>query len=154
MKDYFHEARTALKIAEIEYTAVSSLSAMGAYATNQACENAVRGIWEKATGNEFPHEQFKPFHKPATYLKRIGLFSYYSPDAQQFLEKQVGCALDEVRYDNSQAYRDHTKLKNKERGNMLIAGTLLIIEETEKLSESKLALEIIRNYENKVGKDA
>ncbi|MEN8166025.1 MAG: hypothetical protein ABFR65_00935 [Pseudomonadota bacterium] len=150
MKDYFHEARTALKTAEIEFREVSSLSSMGSYATNQACENAVRGIWKKATGNEFPHEQFKPFHKPAIYLKQMGLFSYYSSDAQQFLEKQVGYALDEVRYESTQAFRDHTKPKNIERGKTLIAGTLLIIDETEKLSDNQVVIELIRSHENKI----
>jgi len=154
MKDYFQESKAALRNAQIEYSSVNSLSAMGAYSTNQACENAIRAIWEKATGNIFPHNKFKPFHKPKKYLERMGLWQYYSPEAQSFLEKQQGAALDEVRYDNTQAYRDHTKPKNINRGEELIAGTLLVIEETEKLSENTKLLECIREYENKLNKNA
>jgi hypothetical protein len=153
MKDYFHDARIALNVAQVEYWTVNSLSAVGAYSTNHACETAVRGIWEKATGEIFPDDYFKPYHKPVVYIKRMGLWPYYSSQTQAFMEKQHGMALDEVRYENTQAYRDHTNPKSGMRGKELIAGTLAVLEETEKLSHNGAVLECIRPYASKVRKN-
>ena len=134
MKDYFHEAHVAMNLAQLEYATTNSLSALGAHSTNHICEIAVREIWEKATGDIFPHDYFKPFHKPVVYIKRMGLWPYYSPQTQGFMGKQHGMALDEVRYENTQAYRDHTNPKSRMRGKELIAGTLAVLEETEKFA--------------------
>ena len=150
MQDLFHEAKEALELAKREYTSVGSLSTIAAYSTNQACENSVRAIWKFATGNQFPHKDFKPFHKPTNYIKQIGLYSCYSNKTQNFLEKLTGYALDDARYDNTQAYITHTNPKNKNRGQELIEGTSRFINETEHLMGNTKAVEAIRNYERKL----
>lgn len=154
MKDYFHEAHVAMNLAQLEYATTNSLSALGAHSTNHICETAVRGIWEKATGDIFPHDYFKPFHKPVVYIKRMGLWPYYSSQTQAFMERQHGMALDKVRYENRQAYRDHTNPKSGTRGKELIAGTLAVLEETEKLSHNGAVLECIRQYASKLRENA
>lgn len=154
MKDYFHEAHVAMNVAQLEYATTNSLSALGAHSTNHICETAVREIWEKATGDIFPHDYFQPYHKPVVYIKRVGLWPYYSPQTQGFMEKQHGMALDEVRYENTQAYRDHTNPKSGMRGKELIAGTLAVLEETERLSQNGAVLECIRQYASTVRENA
>src|SRR5438874_12120013 len=123
MKDPFHEARVAFDSAERTFIAVNSLSVMDAYATNQACENSVRALWQIATGRPFPYDRFKPFHKPASYVRQIGLEQYYSDPSKEFLAKLEGYALDEARYENTQAYKDYTKPTAVHRGKELIEGT-------------------------------
>jgi len=146
MKDPFHEAKVALNGAKRAFMEVNSLSVMDAYATNQACENSVRTIWQIATGEPFPHDQFKPFHRPASYIRRIGLEKYYSNRSKVFLAKLDGYALDEARYENTQAYKDHTKPTAGYRGSELIKGTERFIEETEQLATKEEVLQTIQDF--------
>lgn len=147
MTDPFHEAHEALNLAKREDTSVSSLSVMAAYAVNQACENAVRALWQLSTGSSFPHEEFRPFHKPAAYVRGLGIEVYYSPEMQAFLKKLEGFALDEARYEGTQAYKDHTKLSAQYRGKELIEGTERFIRETEELSKRQDVLAAIREFD-------
>ncbi|MGH7381076.1 MAG: hypothetical protein ACREKR_02465 [Candidatus Methylomirabilales bacterium] len=144
MTDPFHEAREALNLAKREYTSVNSLNVMATYTVNQACENAVRALWQLSTGSAFPHEEFRPFHKPAAYVRGLGIEVYYSAETQAFLKKLEGFGLDEARYEGTQAYKDHTKPSAQYRGNELIARTERFIRETEELSKRQDVLAAIR----------
>ena len=150
MKDPFHEAKEALNIARREYTSVSSLSVMAANATNQACENSIRSLWKVATGKPFPHDKFKPFHKPALDVEKLGIKKYYSEQSQHFLDKLTGYALDDARFEDTQAFIDHTKPKSTCRGVELINGTERFINESEQLSHNDDVLNRIRNFYSKV----
>lgn len=147
MHDPFHEAKEALDVAKREYTSVGSLSVMAAYSVNQACENSVRAIWEKAIGCPFPHNDFRPFHKPEVHVQQIGLHSYYSSETQKFLAKLTGYALNNARYENTQAYLDYIKPEVVKRGSYLIEGTERFISETEQLSTDPNVLKVIQDYE-------
>ena len=109
MSDPFHEAKVALADAKLGWVQANSVSASSAYTINHACENAFRALYQVSTGEPFPHEAFKPFHKPASYMQRTGLVLHYSTDTRAFIDKLNGSALDEVRYEGTQAYKDHTK---------------------------------------------
>ena len=149
MIDPFHEAREALNLAKREYTSVNSLNVMAAYSINQACENAVRALWQISTGIPFPHEEFRPFHKPAAYLSHLGIEPYYSEQTQAFLGKLAGFALDEARYEGTQAYMDHTKPSAGYRGKELIIGAERFLTETEQLAKREDVLSIIRECDKK-----
>jgi len=150
MKDRFHEAKAALNTAKTEFTAVQSLSVTGAYSVNQACENAIRGIWIVATGNPFPYDAFTPFHKPAVYIEKMNLSPHYSPETRAFLHRLNGYALDEARYEDTQAYRDYTNPKSVKKGKNLIEGAEKLINETIKLSEDQQVLRTIQSYERQL----
>ena len=150
MTDPFHEAKEALSVAKREYAAVSSLSVMAANAANQACENAVRTLCQIAIGSPLPHQDFKPYHKPAAYVLRIGIESEYSEKMQAFLGKLNGFALDDARYESTQAYKEHTKSSAQQRGKELIEGTERFLLETIDLSKKEEVLSIIRvHWSNK-----
>ncbi len=149
MIDPFHEAREALNLTKREYTSVSSLNVMAAYATNQVCENAVRALWQISMGIPFPHEEFTPFHKPAAYVRHLGIESYYSDQTQAFIRKLEGFALDEARYEGTQAYIDHTKPSAEYRGKELIDGSERFLEETEQLAKREEVLSKIREFKRK-----
>jgi hypothetical protein len=148
MTDPFHEAKEALDLSKREYTSVGSLSGVAAYSINQACENSIRTLWEIATGDQFPHDKFTPFHKPTAYVRRMGLFSYYSSETQSFLNMIEGLALDGVRYENTQAYKDYTNPKNKTKGKALINGTENFINETIELSRNPDVLNLVGKLKN------
>ena len=150
MKDPFHEAKEALNVAKRGFIEVNSLSVVAAYATNQACENSVRALWQIATGEPFPHKHFKPFHKPTSYVQRLGLETYYSASSKEFLDKLHGYALDEARYESTQAYKDHTKPTAAYRGQELIKGTERFIAETEQLATEEKILRTIRSVNKKL----
>ena len=150
MTDPFHEAKEALSVAKREHAAVSSLNVMAAYTTNQACENAVRTLCQIAIGSPLPHKEFKPFHKPAVYVRRIGIESEYSEKTQVFLGKLDGFALDDARYESTQAYKEHTKSSAQHRGKELIEGTERFLLETIELSKKEEVLSIIRVHWSKI----
>lgn len=150
MKNPFHEAREALNVAKREFMAVNSLSVVAAYATNQACENSVRALWQVAIKEPFPHEYFKPFHKPASYVQQLGLEQYYSAPSKEFLAKLHGYALDDARYEGTQAYKDHTKPIAISRGQELIKGTERFIAETEQLATNEEVLRAIQDFDQQL----
>ena len=150
MNDPFHEAKEAFNTGYKYYTSVGSLNAMAAYSMNQACENAVRALWIIATGEPFPYAKFKPLHKPAKYVEHFGLHPLYSTETRLFLSKLTGFALDDVRYEESQAFRNHTKEISGNRAKEIVVGTEKFLRETEKLSSDHSALELIVNYRSKI----
>ncbi len=147
MNDPFHEAKVALAFAKLERVQVNSVSACSAYTINQACENTFRTLYQIATGEPFPHEAFKPFHKPASYVRRTGLVLRYSTDTREFIDKLNGYALDEVRYEETQAYKDHTKPTAANRGKVLIDGAERFIAETEQLAKKEEVRRMLKNFD-------
>lgn len=148
MNNWFHEAAEALNLAKRDYTAVSSLNAMAANAVNQACENAVRALWEMSTGIPFSQDHFTPYHKPAVYVRRMGIESYYSAETRTFLAKLDGWVLDDVRYWHTQPYKDHTKPSAHGRGKEIIDGASRFLVESESLSARKDVQEVICRYKD------
>ena len=147
MKDPFHEAKVALLFSAEWNYAVNSVCATAAYSINQSCENSVRALYETATGNDFPHEKIKPSHKPASWLQQAGVIFFYSTESRKFLDKITGYDLDEVRYEGTQAYKDHIKPTAANRGKVLIEGTKRFIEETEQLTKNEDVMRKIRDFD-------
>jgi len=87
MNDPFHEARVALAFAKAGSVQANSVSACSAYIINHACENGFRALYRISTEEPFPHEAFKPFHKPASYVQRTGLVPHYSTPTSEFVDK-------------------------------------------------------------------
>ena len=150
MHDPFHEAKVALAFAKLERVQVNSVSACSAYTINHACENAFRTLYQISTEEPFPREAFKPFHKPASYVQRTGLVLRYSTDTRQFVDKLNGYALDEVRYEGTQAYKDHTKPAAANRGKVLIDGAERFIAETEQLAKKEEVRRMLKNFDEKL----
>ncbi len=148
MNNGFHEAAEALNLAKRDCTAVSSLNAMAANAVNHACENAVRALWEISTCTPFPQDHFMPHHKPAVYVRRMGIESCYSAETRTFLAKLDGWALDDVRYWHTQPYKDHTKLSAHGRDKEIIDGASRFLAESENLSARNDVQEAIRRYKD------
>jgi len=90
VRDPFLEAKEALDVAERQYSSVGSLNVMAANATNQACENSLRALYQIATGQSFPHQDFKPFHKPEVIADKLGVKGFHSEQSQAFLKKIDG----------------------------------------------------------------
>lgn len=147
MKDPFHEAKEAFQTAAREFTSVGSLNTTAAYAANQACENSFRALWDIATGEPFPYEQFEPYHKTTTWVRRAGIYPSYSQESQNFLDKLEGWALDQVRHVGTQAYVDHTKPTAEYRSREIVRGTQWFVEETETLAQRPDVLETLRQYQ-------
>jgi len=145
MKVPFHEAKEALNLARREYTSVGSLNVMAANAANQACENSLRSLYEVATGLTFPYEDFKPFHKVERIADRLGIKEYYSNESRLFLKQLTGYALDETRFEETQAYVDHTKTSAENRAKDILAGTERFVEESEQISKNEEILDVIRS---------
>ena len=150
MHDPFHEAKTALAPAKLEWMQVSSVSACSAYAINHACETSFRTLCQISTGESFPHGAFNPFHKPASYVQRTGLVLRYSTTTREFIDKLNGSALDEVRYEGTQAYKDHTKPAAVNRGKVLIEGAERFIAETEQLAKKEEVRRMLKNFDEKL----
>jgi hypothetical protein len=150
MIDPFHEAREALQTAVREFTSVDSLNTTATYATNQACENSFRVLWDIATGGPFPYEQFQPHHKVSVWAHTVGIYASYSPESQIFLDKLEGWALDQVRHIGTQAYIDHIKPTAAYRGREIIRGTQRFVEETEALARKPEVLEMLKSYQSKL----
>jgi len=121
---------------------------MAANAVNQACENAVRALWEMSTGIPFSQDHFTPYHKPAVYVRRMGIESYYSAETRTFLAKLDGWVLDDVRYWHTQPYKDHTKPSAHGRGKEIIDGASRFLVESESLSARKDVQEVICRYKD------
>ena len=144
--DPFHEAREASQTVVREFTSVGSLNTTAAYAANQACEDSFRALWDIATGEPFPYGQFEPQHKTSVWVRRAGIYSNYSPESQNFLDKLEGWALDQVRYVGTQAYVDHTKPTAAYRSREIVRGTQRFVEESEVLAQRPDVLEKLREY--------
>lgn len=141
----FHEAWECLGTARREFTSVSSLNMAATYAVVAGCENAIRGLYEEATGEVFPHQAFKnEEHKPAALVRAVGAFAFYSPGTQQFLTKYEGANLADVRYEKTQAYRDHVKAKAAPRSEELVEGGEQFVRETEALAARPEVLDAVR----------
>lgn len=149
MNKPFHESEEIINMCKREWTSVSSLNVMAGNSLNHACETAIRDLWEIATKETFPKEEFKPFHKPLSYLKKIGIFENYSENSQSFLEKLNGYALDEARYSETQAYKDYTNPKSKNKGIELINETDNFVNETINLSTNEEILDKIKEFNSK-----
>jgi len=152
MNKYFHESEDIISMCMREWTSISSLGVMPANALNHACEMAIQGIWDTATGVPFPKDDFKPYHKPLSCLKKIGVLEDYSEKSQTFLEQLNGMALDEARYVDTQAYKVYTNPKSAMKGVRLIEGTETFISETKELSRNERVLERIRIYKSENNK--
>jgi hypothetical protein len=149
MKAPFREAREALNLVRREYTSVGSLNVMAANAANQACENSLRSLYEVATGQPFPYEEFKPFHKAELIADRLGIKEHYSKESQLFLQQLTGYALDDARFEGTQAYIDHTKASAQNRAKDILKGSERFVEESEQLSKNEEVLNVIRNSQGK-----
>ena len=149
MRDPFHEAKVALEFAKLGWVQANSVSACSAYVISQACEDSFRTLYQISTEKPFPHKEFKPFHKPASYIRQTGLVLHYSVNTRKFLDKLTGYALDKVRYESTQAYKDHTSPAAANRGRILIEGAERFIAETEQLAEDEEARRTIRNFDKK-----
>ena len=150
MNDPFHEAKVALADAKFGWVQANSVSACSAYTINHACESAFRALYQISTGDPFPHESFKPSHKPASYVQQTGLILHYSTETRGFISKLSGYALDRVRYEGTQAYKDHTKPTAANRGPILIEGTGRFIAETEQLAKNKEVRRKIKTFNEKL----
>jgi len=149
-KDIFHEAKEALDVAEQRYTSVGSLNVIAANAVNQACENSLRALYEAATGMPFPYERFRPFHKPELIANSLGITRFYSEKSQNFLKRLTGYALDDARFEGSQAYIDHTKGTSAGRSNQLIIDGKTFLLESEKLSTD---IEVIKTIQSQAAQN-
>lgn len=144
-KSPFHEAWECLGTAKRELFAVNSLNQAGTYAVVNGCENALRTLYETATGEGFPHPRFRDeWHKPAPLARAIGAFDFYSPETQNFLTKYEGANLADVRFEDSQAYRAHVSPKAAPRAKELVEGAERLVRETEEMAARPEVLDAVR----------
>ena len=146
-QDPFHEAKESLQTVQREYTATGSINAATAYTVVHAAENAIRELYTVATSANFPydHEQFRN-HVPEKMVRNLGLGQYYSPQTQTFLGQLTGYAPQDIRFENTRAFKDHTNPKSAGRGKELLDGLTQFIEETEKLQKNPAVLQTIRSW--------
>jgi hypothetical protein len=144
MSDPFHEAKQALNSAKVEFTATNSLSLVGAFAPLHAADLALRDIYTLATGTPFPHDRFKPQHQPGGLVDALGIKSYYSLDSQLFLNKLTGHALQDVRYEGTQAYKNYISTVSSGLAAELIKGAEQFTQETEALATNQNVLNTIK----------
>jgi hypothetical protein len=142
--DPFHEAKEALQTVQREYTATNSINAATAYTVVHAAETAVRNLYTFATSANFPYGKF-PHHVPERLVESLGLAQFYSPKMQTFLGKLTGYAPQDVRYESTRAFQDHTDPKSAGRGRVLVDGVTRFVEETERLAKHPAALQAIRS---------
>ncbi len=142
--DPFHEAKEALQTVQREYTATNSINAATAYTVVHAAETAVRNLYTFATSANFPYDKF-PHHVPERLVESLGLAPFYSPKMQTFLGKLTGYAPQDVRYESTRAFQDHTNPKSAGRGKELMDGVTRFVEESEILAKNPAALEAIRS---------
>ena len=146
----FHEAWEWIGTAKREYTSISSLNVAGTYAVVAGCETAIRNLYEVATDEPFPYEVFKSEeHNPAALVRAVGTFEFYTPTMRQFLLKYEGANLAEVRYERTQAYRDHRKPKAAGRAKELVAGGEQSVRETEAPAARPDVLQAVRAHRRK-----
>lgn len=146
MKKHFHESKVILDSSKERWTSVSSLNIMEANAINHSCELAIVDLYNIATNEQFPKDNFIPHHKPLSYTIKLNIFNNYSLKTQSFLEKLNGFALDEARYIDEQAYKDYTNIKSKNKGMEIIKGAETFLEETITLSKNEEVLNKIRKF--------
>lgn len=144
MTDRFHEAREALSTVKREFTDASSLNAATMFTANLACEAAVAAVWHEATGSDFPYQAY-PRHKPGRWVETLGISDYYTPDTRRFLERLDSYAPDKIRYETTQAFREHTKATASGRGQEVVLGVERFIDETEQLLSKPAAVNRLRN---------
>jgi hypothetical protein len=143
--DIFHEAKQALNSAKIEFSQVGSLSLVSAFTPVHACDLAVRELYTLATNSSFPHDSYKPYHKPGILVDKLGIKFAYSTESQKYLDQLNGYAQEEARYNGTQAYKNYTNPKSIDRAGKLINGAERFIKETENLSHNQQILDVIRN---------
>lgn len=142
--DPFHEARQALESARHEYSTVSSLSLVGVFSPVHACDLALRALFALATGEEFRHDDFKPYHQPTRLAEQLGIKGEYTKESQKFLDKLQGYALHEVRYPETQAYKNYVQTRSYDLAKEVMDGTDRFIVETEQLATRDSVVEIIK----------
>lgn len=145
MTDPFHEAKQALRSAEIEFTTTGSLSLYAAGGPVHACELALRELYSLATGTQFPHDRFKPHHQPERLAESLGIKGFFSKDSQRFLNQLVGHALQDARYEGSQAFIDYTTRTSSGFAADLIRGSNRFLQETQVLASDQSVLDEIKN---------
>jgi hypothetical protein len=143
--DPFHEAKESLQTVRREYTATSSINAATAYTVAHTAETAVRNLFTFVTGADFPYEQF-PHHVPERIVAELGLLQFYSPEMKAFLGKMTGYALQDVRFENTRAFQDHTDIKATGRGKYLVDGLTQFVEATVALQNNAGALRTIKSW--------
>jgi len=144
-RDPFHEAMESLHTVQREYTATNSINAVTAYTVSHTAETAVRNLFTFATGTNFPYDRF-PHHVPEKIVANLGLLPFYSPEMNGFLGKVTGYALQDVRFENTRAFHDHTDVKAVERGRYLMSGLTQFVKETVALQNNVDALQAIRSW--------
>ena len=142
--DPFHEAKEALQTVQREYSATNSINAATAYVVVHAAETAVRNLYTFATSGSFPYYKFT-HHAPEQLVTSLGLAPFYSPKMQTFLGKLTGYAPQDVRYESTRAFQDHTDPKTAGRGKELVDGVTRFVEETETLAANPAVLQAIRS---------
>lgn len=127
-----------------EFTTCNSINAATTFAVVHACETAVRELYGVAVGSPFPHEDFRPNHVPESLATRLGIISFYSQESRSFLSRLTGFALQDVRYEGTRAFQQHTAKESAGRGRELLDGATHLIDETEKLADDAGAVQAIR----------
>jgi hypothetical protein len=102
------------------------------FTASLACEAAIKGIWGQVTDSDFPYRN----HKPSRWVDIFGISSYYTPETRRFLEKFGSWASEQIRFESTQAYRDHIKPSARGRGQLVVLGVARFIDETEQLSSN------------------
>ena len=143
--DPFHETKENLQTVQREYTATNSINAATAYTIAHTAETAVRNFFTFATGANFPYGQF-PHHVPEKIVAELGLLQFYSPEMKVFLAKMTGYALQDVRFENTQAFKHHTDVKAIGRGKYLVDGLTQFVEETVELQNNAGALQRLKSW--------
>jgi hypothetical protein len=108
-----------------------------------ACEVAIRSIWEQATETNFPYRAY-PHHKPGLWVDKFGISSYYTSETRDFLKKFDSYAPEEIRYENTPAYRTHIRPNASSRGQVVVLGVERFIDETEQLSSIPEVVTLLR----------
>jgi hypothetical protein len=143
--DRFSEPRQGLKTLRDVYTACNSLNAHTVVIAPRVCEHAQRVAYEIATGEEFPHPNFEPYHDPAGLARKMGTLEFYSPRTQAFLGRMQGWALAEVEY-GGKPYEEYTKPGVGHRAGEIVNGVSSFLAEMEALvNEPPFSAAIIRN---------
>jgi hypothetical protein len=132
MRGPFHEARESLTTVKREFTDASSLNAATMFIANLACEAAVATLWVEATGSDFQYQSY-PRHKPGRWVEIFGIDCHYTPYTRRFLKTLDSYAPDKIRYETTQAFREHTKVSASGRGQEVVRGVERFIDETERL---------------------
>lgn len=145
MAHQFHEAKQAVASLRHEYTATNSLGATSVFGVVHACDLALRALYTAAVGSDFPHDKFKPTHQPESLTKQLGVNSYYTANAQQWLSRLTGHALADARYPNTRAYASYTNQGSADLASDLIRGASEFVAETESLASRPDVIALVRS---------